>query len=48
MARATNSLPVPLSPVISTVRSQLAKRRIWSNTSTIAGLLPTMNWVGEY
>jgi hypothetical protein len=33
---------VPLSPVASTGTSLAAKRRIWSSTSFIAGLLPTM------
>jgi hypothetical protein len=47
MARATNSLPVPLSPVINTGTSQAANLRIWSNTSRITVLLPTMKTVGE-
>ena len=46
MARATSSLPVPLSPVISTGTSQAAKRRTCSNTSNMTGLLPTMKSVG--
>ena len=46
MARATSSLPVPLSPVISTGTSHAAKRRTCSKTSRIAGLLPTMKTVG--
>ena len=42
MARATSSLPLPLSPVISTVASVGAARRIASKTFSSAGLRPTM------
>ena len=38
---------MPLSPVISTGTSQVAKRRTWSKISSMAGLLPTMNTGGE-
>ena len=38
MARATRSLPVPLSPVISTVRLCPCRRWIWSATRFIAAL----------
>ena len=41
MARATSSLPVPLSPVISTVRSLPCRRWIWSTTRCIAALAQT-------
>ena len=40
MARATSSLPVPLSPKISTVVSVAATISISSSTRRIAGLLP--------
>ena len=36
-ARATSSLPVPVSPVISAVRACGARRRIRSNSSCMAG-----------
>ena len=39
---ATSSLPVPDSPVISTVAGPLATRPIVLNTSFIARLRPTM------
>ncbi len=39
-ARATTSLPVPLSPVTRTVASDAATRARRSSTSCIAGLLP--------
>jgi hypothetical protein len=42
MARATSSLPVPVSPVISTVRACGARRRITLNSSRIAGDRPIM------
>ena len=41
IARATRSLPVPLSPVISTVRSLPCRRWIWSATRCIAALAQT-------
>ena len=41
IARATRSLPVPLSPVISTVRSLPCSRWIWSATRCIAALAQT-------
>ncbi len=41
-ARATNSLPVPDSPVISTVESVLTMRIIRSKTIFMAGELPMM------
>ena len=41
MARATRSLPVPLSPVMSTVRSLPCIRWIWSATRCIAALAQT-------
>jgi hypothetical protein len=40
IARATSSLPVPLSPVISTEASVSATRSTRSNTSRIAALSP--------
>ena len=40
MARATSSLPVPVSPVISTVASLSATRPITFCTRRIAGLAP--------
>src|SRR5258705_553731 len=40
MARATNSLPVPLSPVISTLTSCAATRPIALKTSSIEGQDP--------
>ena len=40
--RATSSLPVPLSPVISTVSSVGAAWAIRCRSSRIAGLWPTM------
>ena len=42
MARATSSLPVPLSPVISTGTSCSATRPMALYTSRIAGQEPTM------
>ena len=39
-ARATSSLPVPLSPVINTLTGLLATRRIRSKTSCMALLRP--------
>ena len=41
MARATSSLPVPLSPVMSTQASRGATRAMRLNTACIAGLRPT-------
>src|SRR5260370_2267153 len=41
-ARATNSLPVPDSPVTTAVRSQLAAVSIWRASSCIAGESPIM------
>jgi hypothetical protein len=43
MARATRSLPVPVSPVSSTVASVPATFSITSKTRCIAGLSP-MIW----
>jgi hypothetical protein len=43
IARATISLPVPVSPVMSTVLFDCATRRsIFSSTSSIARLRPTI------
>src|ERR1700738_3984612 len=42
MARATSSLPVPLSPVIRTGTSWAATRPMALYTSHMAGQLPTM------
>ena len=42
MARATSSLPTPLSPVISTVALVGAARLTASQTFCSAGLSPTM------
>ena len=42
MARATSSLPVPLSPVIITVDGLSAILRMVSKTSTMRALLPMM------
>jgi hypothetical protein len=39
---ATDSLPEPVSPVISTFTSERATRPIVLNTSTIAGVVPTI------
>ena len=47
MARATTSLPVPLSPVISTVASVGATISISSVTFLIAGLLPISSVPGS-
>src|SRR5437016_1603043 len=41
-ARATNSLPVPDSPVTTAVKSQLAAVSIWRASSCIAGDSPIM------
>ena len=43
IARATSSLPVPVSPRIKIVKSRLAARSIWSATRRMAGLAP-MIW----
>ena len=43
MARATRSLPVPDSPVISTVLGVGAIISISENSSTMTGLRPTMS-----
>ena len=42
MARASTSLPVPLSPQTSTVESATAALRAFSRQAVKAGLLPTM------
>jgi len=42
MARATSSLPVPLSPVTRTLDSLEAAWRMMRNISRISGLLPMM------
>ena len=42
MARATSSLPVPVSPVISTVLRARATRSMAERTSRVARLLPTI------
>ena len=47
MARATSSLPVPLSPVISTVASLSAIRLISSLIARIGGLSPMMPAMGR-
>ena len=44
MARATSSLPVPLSPWMSTVERWLATSRTRSKISAIRGLLLTRSW----
>jgi hypothetical protein len=41
MARAANSFPVPLSPVIKTVELLFANLAINALTTHILGLLPT-------
>ncbi len=46
IARAISSLPVPLSPVISTVERVGATLRATANTCCIAGLAPTI-WPGS-
>ena len=38
IARASNSLPVPDSPKISTLASESATRRAWRNRSSMRGL----------
>ena len=43
MAAATSSLPVPLSPVISTQASRGATRAMRLNTACMAGLRPTIS-----
>src|ERR1039457_5318966 len=43
MARATRSLPVPVSPVSRTVASVLATISAWSSTRFRAELFPTMS-----
>ena len=40
-ASATNSLPVPLSPSMSTVASVAARRASWANRARITALSPT-------
>ena len=47
MARATTSLPVPLSPVMSTVASVGATISISSVTFFMAGLLPIISVPGK-
>ena len=47
-ARATSSLPVPLSPVISTVASVSARRASIAYTSCITGLSPIMSTGGRW
>jgi hypothetical protein len=42
MARATSSLPVPVSPRMRTVASRWATRAAWSKTRSSAFELPTM------
>ncbi len=46
-ARATNSLPVPLSPRMRIVLSVSATRSIILNTSCMVGELP-MSWLNWY
>jgi hypothetical protein len=41
-ARATSSLPVPLSPAISTLTSLAATRATRSSSARISALVPTM------
>ncbi len=43
MARAASSLPVPLSPLISTVASLRATCRIWRSRSWVARQLPMIS-----
>ncbi len=45
-ARATSSLPVPLSPAISTVASLSATLRIVVHIVRIAGLAPMIDGIG--
>ena len=40
MARATSSLPTPVSPMISTGASERAAASTWAYTSCMARLLP--------
>ena len=47
MARATSSLPVPLSPVISTQASRGATRAMRLKTVCMAGLRPTISSGGR-
>ena len=42
MARATSSLPVPVSPVMSTVLRVRATRSMVEMTSSMARLVPTI------
>ena len=42
IARATSSLPVPVSPVMSTVLFDWAMRSAWSTTARIGRLVPTI------
>ena len=42
MARATSSLPVPLSPVIKTVECEFASTFTRARSSRVAALLPTI------
>ncbi len=44
IARAISSLPVPDSPVTSTVASVPATRSIWRRIASMAGLRPMMPW----
>ena len=54
MARAASSLPVPLSPVMSTVELVIATARMCSKSSSILELLPSrlsspclcLSWIG--
>ena len=48
MARATSSLPVPLSPRISTVASVLATCSINSRTFRMGGLWPTISLIAGH
>ena len=44
MAWARTSLPVPLSPVMSTLASMVAARRAMATALWTLGLLPTTSW----
>src|SRR5262245_12477302 len=47
MARATTSLPAPLSPVIRTFASERATRSISALSSVMTGLVPII-WTGPW
>ena len=43
MLWAKSSLPVPVSPVMSTLREEAAKRRAWRFTSSVTALTQRMS-----